>query len=133
MKSRFVKYLFFLPIIILGVIMMYYRMATNANRVEVIVTGYDPKDFLAGYYMNLQLNWDATDCTQFTDSVCPKKDFDERYKFYIKREQSDKLTKAVNAGIVKLVFSYVPNHKPYVVDLLADNQSYIEYLNTADD
>ena len=128
MKNKITYALFFLPIIILAAVMGYYINATRFNWVEITVSGYDPKDFLSGYYMELRPNWGATDCTQFAENKCPREDFLERYKFYIKREQSDKLTEAVNAGIVKLVFAYTRGHTPYVVDLLADGKSYIDYL-----
>ncbi len=128
MKNKYVFALFFLPIIVLGAVMGYYLNATRFNWVEVVVSGYDPKDFFSGYYMELQPNWDKTDCTQFFKSECPQKAFRKRYKFYIKREQSDKLTAAVNAGIVKLVFAYTHGRTPYIVDLLVDGRSFIDYL-----
>lgn len=131
MKNNTIYALFFLPVLILAIVMGFYIRATRFNWVEVVVTGYDPKDFLSGFYMELQPNWEATDCTQFLNNQCPKDAFLSRYKFYIRREQSEKLTRAVNAGIVKLVFAYSHGHTPYVVDLLADGKSYIDYL--ADD
>lgn len=120
--------LFFLPVLVLGIIMGYYIHATRHNWVEIVVSGYDPKDFFSGYYMELQPNWQATDCTQFNKAECPIKAFRERYKFYIRREQSAKLTQAVDAGIVKLIFAYTDGHTPYIVDLVADGKSYIDYL-----
>lgn len=132
MKNKIIYTLFFLPVVVLAAVMGYYIQATRFNWVEITVSGYDPKDFLSGYYMELRPNWEATDCTQFVNNRCPREDFLNRYKFYIKREQSDGLTKAVNAGIVKLVFAYTPGHTPYVVDLLADGKSYIDYLKSED-
>ena len=128
MKNNKILALFFLPVIALAIVMGYYLRATRFNWVEVVVSGYDPKDFLSGFYMELQPDWQATDCTQFTANRCPEEAFLKRYKFYIKREQSERLTRAVNTGIVKLVFAYADGHTPYVVDLLADGKSYIDYL-----
>ncbi|MBQ7632741.1 MAG: hypothetical protein IJS88_01330 [Alphaproteobacteria bacterium] len=128
MKNKYVYVLFFLPIAVLAAVMGYYINAIRFERVEIVVSGYDPKDFFSGYYMELQPNWSETDCTQFADAKCPTNAFKNRYKFYIKNEQSAQLTKAVNAGIVKLVFSYRQGYTPHIVDLLADNKSYIEYL-----
>ena len=128
MQNKYIFTLFFLPVAVLAAVMAYYVHATRFNWVEIVVSGYDPKDFFSGYYMELQPDWDKTDCTQFIDAVCPVKDFRNRYKFYIRREQSEKLTKAVNAGIVKLILAYTRGRTPYVVDLVADGKSYIDYL-----
>lgn len=130
MKNKFVLMLLFLPVFVLGGVMSYYDYATHFSRVEVVVEGYDPKDFLAGYYMELQPNWAKTDCTQFAEQKCPHEAFQQRYKYYINRKQSDKLTQAVNAGIVKLVFSYAEGRTPYIVDLLVDGKSYMEYISS---
>lgn len=128
MKNKLVLMLLFLPVVVLGGVISYYDYATHFSRVEVVVEGYDPKDFLSGYYMELQPNWTKTDCTQFAEQKCPQEAFEQRYKYYINRKQSDKLTQAVNAGIVKLVFSYAEGRTPYIVDLLVDGKSYMEYI-----
>ena len=75
MKNKFVLMLLFLPVFVLGGVISYYDYATHFSRVEVVVEGYDPKDFLAGYYMELQPNWAKTDCTQFAEQKCPTKAF----------------------------------------------------------
>lgn len=128
MKNKILITLLFLPIIGLFGTMMYYEKMTHFDRVEIAVEGYDPKDFFSGYYMNLQLNWQKTDCTQFADSICPQDEFAHHYNFYINAAQSAKLSKSVNAGNVKLVFSYAEKHSPLIVDLLVDGKSYIDFV-----
>ena len=127
MKNK-IAILLVLPILVLGGYMLYLNAMTKFNRVEVVVQGYDPKDFLSGYYLYLRPDWNETDCTQFADGVCPQKEFDETFTFYIRSEHSDKLTQQVNAGVVKLVFSYSPQHKPLIVDMLVDGKSYLEFV-----
>ena len=83
MKNNFVLTLLFLPVLVLGGAMAYYDYATHFSRVEVVVEGYDPKDFFSGYFMELQPNWDKTDCTQFTEQKCPTKAFLPHYRYYI--------------------------------------------------
>lgn len=129
MKNNLVLILLFLPVFILGGVISYYDYSTHFSRVEIVVEGYDPKDFFSGYYMELQPNWAKTDCTQFAEQKCPTEAFQQRYKYYINRTQSDKLTKAVNAGSVKLAFSYAEGRTPYIVDLLIDGKSYMEYIS----
>lgn len=128
MKNKFIYITFFLPVIVLAAVMGYYIRATRFGWVEVVVSGYDPKDFFSGYFMELSPDWKNTDCSQFARNRCPREDFRDYYKFYIKHEQSNELGKAVNAGIVKLVFAYAQGHTPYVVDLSVDGKSYIDYL-----
>ena len=129
MKNKLVLGLLFLPVFVLGAMMAYYDYATHFSRVEVVVEGYDPKDFFSGFYMELQPAWDKTDCTQFEEQKCPQEAFKSRYKYFINRQHSNKLTSAVNAGVVKLVFSYAKGRTPYIVDLLVDGKSYMEYIS----
>lgn len=128
MKNKILAALLLLPVVGLGGSMLYYEKMTHFDRVEIAVRGYDPKDFFAGYYMRLQPDWQKTDCTQFADKLCPQNDFAKDYTFYMKQEHSGKLSTAVNAGDVKLVFSYRSGHMPLIVDLLVDGQTYMEYV-----
>lgn len=121
----------FLPVLGMIFCMLWLKTMTNFSRVEIAVSGYDPRDFFSGNYMNLQLNWDGTDCSQFKDNKCPLKDFDRFYHFYIQQKNSNALTQKVNAGNVKLVFSYEHGYQPMIVDLLVDGKSYIEFVKKA--
>ena len=125
MKNKLLFSLLFLPTVVLGAVMVYYVMMSRFQKVEVVVEGYDPKNFFSGYYMYLQPNWEKTDCMQFAESICPQEEFESRYNFYINTAQSAELSKAVNAGVVKLVFSYDKGKQPQIVDLLVDGISYI--------
>ena len=128
MKNKILAILLLLPIFGLGFYMLYLNSMTNFKKVEIVVTGYDPKDFFSGYYMNLRLDWSATDCTQFAQNKCPTDDFAEIYHFYMQQRNSNNLTSAVNAGNVKLVFSYEHGYQPLIVDLLVDGKSYIDVM-----
>ena len=128
MKNKFLYVLLYLPALMLSCVMIYYTNESNFTKVEVAVTGYDPKDFFSGYYMNLQTDWAKTDCKQFENSVCPINEFRKVYNYYIKRKQSAKLSEKVNAGDVKLVFSYAKGHMPMVVDLKVDGKSYMDFV-----
>lgn len=128
MKNKIYFALLFLPPIVLSVVMIYYTAMCNFQRVEVVVRGYDPKNFFKGYYMTLQPDWEKTDCAQFDDGQCPKRAFLPRYNYYINRERSQDLSKKVNEGTAKLIFSYQKDRMPIVVDLTVDGKSYFEYL-----
>lgn len=128
MKNNLWYSLLYLPAFVLACLMIYYTAESNFTKVEVAVMGYDPKDFFSGYYMNLQPDWEKTDCSQFEKNVCPKEDFRKVYNYYIRREQSAKLSQKVSAGNVKLIFSYAKGHMPMVVDLKVDGVSYLDYV-----
>lgn len=128
MKNKILTSLLLLPVVVLGICMLRLNYMSNFEKVEVAVRGYDPKDFFSGYYMYLRPDWENTDCTQFADNVCPKDNFNNTYTFYIKREQSDKITTKVNAGVVKLQFSYSAGFEPIITDLLVDGQSFMGFI-----
>lgn len=120
--------LLFVPVVILTGYMVRLSGLTNFEKVEIAVEGYDPKDFFSGYYVALQPNWQKTDCTQFKDNACPKKEFAEVYSFYVKENNARKLEKAIAAKNVVLVFSYQSGYKPLITDLKVDGVSYKDYL-----
>ena len=128
MKNKILTSLLLLPVFVLAVCMLRLNYMSHFEKVEVAVQGYDPKDFFSGYYMYLRPDWEHTDCTQFADNVCPNSNFNNTYTFYIKREQSDKLTQKVNAGVAKLQFSYSAGFEPIITDLLIDGQSFMEFI-----
>lgn len=131
MKNKILATLLFLPVFGLGFYMLWLQTMTNFQRVEIVVAGYDPRDFFSGNYMNLQLDWASSDCSQFKENICPKQDFDLFYHFYIQQKNSGILTQKVNAGNAKLVFSYESGYKPMIVDLLVDGKSYIEFVKSS--
>lgn len=133
MKNKIFAVLLFFPVVILAGYMLRLNYMSHFEKVEVAVQGYDPKDFFSGYYMYLRPDWEKTDCTQFEKNVCPIEDFEQTYTFYIKREQSNKLSEKVNAGDVKLQFSYSKGgFRPIITDLLIDGTSFLEYLQQSE-
>lgn len=128
MKNKIFAVLLFLPVLGMVLCVLWLKTMTNFSRVEIAVSGYDPRDFFSGNYMNLQLNWSDTDCSQFANDKCPVTDFDVFYHFYIQQKNSNTLTQKVNAGNVKLVFSYEHGYEPMIVDLLVDGKSYIDFV-----
>ena len=119
--------LLFLPVLVLGALMLDYAFLGNYQEVRVVMAGYDPKDFFAGYYINMRPDWKKTDCGQFADNICPQERFSQNYRYYINIKESAPLTKAVNEGIIEMVFAYYPDKEPRTIDLLIDGVSYEEY------
>ena len=130
MKNKIIYGLLFLPLFIMGSIMAYYLSVSNFQKVRIAVEGYDPKNLISGYYMQLSLNWQKTDCKQFKDNICPQFEFNRIYNFYINLSQSPKLSEVVNSGRAELLFSYQKGKEPLIVDLLIDGQTYKKYLQS---
>ena len=120
--------LLFVPVVILTGYMVRLSGLAHFEKVEIAVEGYDPKDFFSGYYVALQPNWQRTDCSRFADKVCPQKEFEQVYSFYVKEDTAKKLEKAVAAKNVVLEFSYQSGYKPLITDLKVDGVSYKDYL-----
>ncbi|MBR3662189.1 MAG: hypothetical protein IKN67_02790 [Alphaproteobacteria bacterium] len=128
MNQKIKLALLFFPIVILFGYIMSLNYLSSFSEVKIAMRGYDPLDLFSGYYMNMQPDWERTDCSQFAGSVCPKDNFRSYYNFYINQKNSEQLQKAINAEKVELVFSYAAGFEPIVKDMLVDGVSYMSYL-----
>lgn len=130
MKKHFLITALTFPVVLMGAVMGYHGYMSSFGEVEIAATGYDPRDILAGHYLNLQLDWNKTDCTQFTDKICPKKEFDKIYNFYIGQLSAAILERTVNntENDVKLLFSYRQGKKPQLNNMKINGVSYKEIL-----
>lgn len=105
----------------------------HAPKVEIAATGYDPRDLLSGHYINLQLEWDNTNCKQFKDNTCPREQFDTVYRFYLPEDEAKKLDLIMRQSKgpkldIKLVFAYRTDAKPILEDMLINTQNWKEWL-----
>jgi len=130
MKKHFLITALAFPVILLGVVMGYHICISSFDEVEIAATGYDPRDILAGHYLNLQLDWDKTDCAQFSGNICPKSDFDRVYNFYISQQSAEVLEQAVNnsQNDVRLIFSYRQGIKPQLNNMKINGISYKKFI-----
>lgn len=130
MKKHFLITALTFPVVLMGAVMGYHGYMSSFDEVEIAATGYDPRDILAGHYLNLQLDWNKTDCTQFSGNVCPKKEFDKVYNFYISRQSAITLEAAVNNrdNDVKLLFSYRQGKKPQLTNMKINGISYEKFV-----
>lgn len=119
----------------------------SGQEVVVSIGGYDPRSVLSGHYIEYQIDWDNTDCFQFEDNVCPKKDFMRimsyrdlgwvqgpggRFqgfgggRFYVSEKSAEALDKAVRNSDNKaeIVYSYKKGRRPYALRLLINGQSF---------
>lgn len=102
----------------------------NMPKVRVAVQGYDPRDLLSGHYLNLQPNWQETDCSQFTDNVCPEAEFQRVYRFYLDEDAAKFLDRRMfsNAQRFELEFSYSKNRQPLIREMYINDLSWKTWL-----
>ncbi len=109
----------------------------SGQEVVVRIGGYDPRSVLSGHYIQYQIDWNNTDCSQFEDNVCPEKDFMRtlnsydwwggwRGRFYVSEKEAETLDKAVRNSDNKaeIVYSYKKGRRPYALRLLINGQSF---------
>ena len=131
----------FCPLIILAVwIVSIDRQSKDGIDIKVRITGYDPRDILSGHYISYQIDWDKTDCSQFPDKECLKKEFchENRWgtyacRFYIPEESSgqlDELFRTRNSDNLKfeVIYSYNPSRKAIAKQLLINDKDWREAL-----
>lgn len=128
MKNRgLLIFLLFLPLLVLtlwaGELELRYIMSP---KIYVSATGYDPRDLLSGRYLNLQLQWDNTDCSQFKDQKCHEDRFTKTYRYYLPEADAIRLDRVVMQRKINLMleFAYPKNGAPIIRELLIDGKNW---------
>lgn len=106
----------------------------GAKEVKVMITGYDPRDLLAGRYLAYQIDWDKTDCTQFKDGICPKEEFcteakwGRQCRFYLSETKAgilDKLFARRKEGDkFEMIYAYKKGRMPVAKKLLINDKDW---------
>lgn len=120
-------------------------IAQKAPTVKLAITGYDLRDLLSGHYIQFEVDWDKSDCTQFTPPVCPKDRFNRARRFYIPEEYALALDRRFRSAAFKgimpagkqdtfeVVYTYPKNAEPMPKQLLINGKDWRETIkpNTA--
>ena len=112
---------------------------TFLPEVTVRITGYDPRDLLSGHYISYVIDWGKTDCTQFEDAICPKREFstlrkyDSSLRYYIPEENAKELDSILRRGIFnkhrfEVVYSYKKGLTPRASELLIDGKKWQDVI-----
>lgn len=136
MKSKILAICFAIPFVCLVIWTISLAWQRNhGTEVKVAVMGYDPRDLLSGHYIQYQIDWDSTDCSQFKEGRCPKKDFckearwGQQCRFYIPEDKArdlDELFRKRNNTDTKfeVLYSYQPGQKAVAKQLLINGQDW---------
>lgn len=107
----------------------------SGQEVRVRIGGYDPRSILSGHYINYEIDWANTDCTQFENGVCPERDFEkalyQQYwgkagRFYIAENRAVDLDRAVrnSDNVAEIIYSYRKGRRPYALRLLINGEDF---------
>lgn len=141
MKNKILAVCFALPFCILvGWTLLLSWQQQHGQEITVAVTGYDPRDLLSGHYIQYQIDWERTDCTQFPQQLCPHQDFckaarwGRQCRFYIPEKyasQLDTLFRKQNNEDIKfeVVYSYRPGKQAIAKQLLINSKDWRESIH----
>lgn len=123
-------------ILLLWMCVLFYGQSTR-KEIRVSITGYDPRDLFSGHYIEFQINWDKTDCSQFDNGICQRNDFCEKMSwgklchFYIPEKYAKQLDalfrKERNNIKFEVIYSYKSGRKAIAKKLLINEQEWRDY------
>ena len=117
------------PVIFFVGICGYFLMQIAMGvEVKVRIQGYDPRDLLAGHYIRYSIDWSKTDCAQFPDKICPQKEFEQSYTFYVPQELAQDLEKEIQntQNQAEIVFAYQKGRQPLALKLLINGKTFLD-------
>lgn len=117
----------FAPVVLFVAFCGYFLIQiAMGTEVKVRIQGIDPRDLLAGHYIRYSIDWNNTDCTQFPNKICPQKDFEQSYKFYVPQEMALVLEREIRdtQNRAEIVFSYQKGKNPFALQLLINGKSF---------
>ena len=140
MNKKILALLLFAPLIALfaWTASLYVRQATGRD-VIVAIQGYDPRDLLSGHYIQYTIDWNRTDCGQFFNGVCPRKEFckearwGRQCRFYIPEANAKELDSlfrrrdTTDRGF-EVIYSYKKGGNPLAKQLLINGKDWRESL-----
>ena len=140
MNKKVLASLLYFPLIALcaWTASLYVRQAAGRD-VIVAIQGYDPRDLLSGHYIQYTIDWNRTDCAQFPNGVCPRKEFckearwGRQCRFYIPEanaKELDSLFRRRNSTnmVFEVIYSYKKGSEPMAKQLLINGKDWRESL-----
>ena len=130
-KSSLLALALVFPIVVLGIwtARIDYKIK-KAPEITIRAEGYDPRNLISGHYLNLRLNWQETDCSQFSDNLCHPSRFKSIYNYYLPEYAAQELDRIIlkEKLAIDLVFAYPQNKQPHLKRLLINGQKWKKWL-----
>lgn len=141
MNKKTLALIFYTPLLVLLVWTAWlYGLQMTGEEVTVAIRGYDPRDLLSGHYIQYTIDWNRTDCRQFSDNICPQNEFckearwGRQCRFYIPEKDAKKLDRLFwrrndTDMIFEVVYSYRKGRPPLAKQLLINGKDWRKSLN----
>lgn len=98
---------------------------SQEDRVYITVDGYDPRNLISGHYLQLQVDWEKTDCLQFPAKQCPQEIFESYYQFYVPESIAAEMEKLIIKKRPLMQLEFVLNQgSPLIRNLYLDKVSW---------
>ena len=130
-KQIFIVGLFFPVVVLLSTICWHEYHLSCPELVRLRAVGYDPRSLISGHYLQLEIDWDKSDCRQFNDRQCPKEQFKKHYRYYVPETSAMALEEKIRSGkyVVELEFAYSKSKDPRLINLLFDGKKWPDEQN----
>lgn len=140
MNNKLLATFLFLPLVCLsGWLFWLTYHKESGQEVKVAVMGYDPRDLLSGRYIQYQIDWAKTDCAQFANGICPKKEFcrqarwGRQCRFYVPETHAKELDRLfakrnTTDTVFEVIYSYTKGQEPIAKQLLVNGKDWREAL-----
>jgi len=137
MKKNILVSILLLPIICLACWFLFLTCSQiGTKEVRLYITGYDPRDLLAGRYLAYQIDWEKTDCTQFENNICPKEEFckearwGRQCRFYLSELNASLFESMLRQQVktFEVIYAYKKGRLPIAKRLLIDGEDFKKVL-----
>lgn len=149
MRKKLLLLILLVPVICLFLWGCFLEYDKNSGRkILVSVKGYDPRDLLAGHYIQYVIDWDKTDLNQFNNKPFTQQEFmkslnKKSLRFYVPEKYSKQLDDILaqnttfnfvvngfqNKYNVEVIYSYKKGKHPIATHLLINGDNYYNYLS----
>lgn len=132
MKNKLLMVALVGPVLFMGLWFIALEIEERTLTQEVLIhaQGYDPRDLIAGHYLDLRPDWKKTDCSVFENNICPVEKFNRYYQYFLSEDdgiKADKMIARFNPEI-DMVFLYKEGKSPRLKDLKFDGKHWKEWL-----
>lgn len=134
-KYKYLMLVLMPAVLLLGAVGVLSYQINHGKEVTVRIRGYDPISLLSGHYIRYEIDWENTDCAQFSKNICPKEDFmralnngywGKSGRFYVSEESAEALDRAVrdSQNSAEIIYSYQEGRSPYALRLLINGEVF---------
>lgn len=134
-KSVILKLLWVVPFfVLLGQTVYLTAVSLKSQPVVIAIGGFDPRSLLSGHYIQYQINWAETDCNQFENGICPKRDFNQiQHRYYLPPQEALQIDRLMSRSqrsdmTFDIVFAYTKGRAPIARMLLINKKEWKQYL-----